>query len=221
MIRMGSSASDSQIRDYARRPKLYENIDGTAELFFAALYLGGGWLGSELESLIPADSFWGKGHPGHFVVLIWAALIFGAAYYGTRLIKRRVTYPRTGYVAQRQGGKSNRLLAGLISAVLGAAVSGTLAVLMRGHHVDGSRFLIVAISVLPYAVFAIIACRGETWKWVLAAGLALYLTNIALVSRGPLLHKAVLATGLVWLLSGAVTLLLYIRRTHPPAQEAE
>jgi hypothetical protein len=244
---MNQSAPDSQINDYVMRPKRYENIYGTPELFMALMYLGCGWLGSELESLLPAGSFWGKGHPGHFVMLLWFGLVWGTGFWGIRLIKRHITYPRTGYVAQRQRGKGRLTLVGLLACVIAAAVSGGLALLLRGsagrhnptppkaaagaasalflqaHHLGAGRIAIVAVCVVPYVFFAIFASRGEVWKWVLAAGFAIGLTDLAITlpSSQPLLHQAILVTGLVWLLSGALTLYLYIRRTHASEADGE
>jgi len=220
---MNQSAPDSQINDYVMRPKRYENIDGTPELFMALMYLGCGWLGSELESLLPAGSFWGKGHPGHLVIMLWFGLVLAAGFWGIRLIKRHVTHPRTGYVAQRQCGKAPLALVALLAGLIAAAVSLTLALLLKAHSLETARIAIVALSVAPYVLFAIFANRGEVWKWVLAAGFAIGLTDLAITlpSSQPLLHQAILVTGLVWLLSGAVTLLLYIRRTHTPQPEGE
>ena len=218
---MNSSTSDSQIRDYTRRPKLYENVDGTAELFFGVMYCLGGWLGSEVESLMPAESFWGKGHPGHFVIMIWLGLVLGAGYWGTRAIKRRITFPRTGYVAQRQA-KGSRVLFGVAAAAIGAAVVVLLALLGKGHHFEAGRIALLTFLVAPYAGFAVIARHGHPWKLAVAAGLALGLTAFDISGpHAPFVHWANLIVGLVWLASGGITLLLYIRRTRAPEPEAQ
>jgi uncharacterized membrane protein HdeD (DUF308 family) len=71
--------------------------------------------------------------------------------------------------------------------------------------------------------FAILANRGHKWKWAVAAALALAATGLASIARpdDPFLHKAMLVTGLVWLASGGITLLLYIRGTKAPEAEGE
>ena len=137
---MNPSVPNSQIRDYVRRPKLYENIDGTGELFFGTIFLGF-WVGSYLEALMPAESFWGKGHPGHIAIVIWFGLVLGAGYWVTRAIKRRITFPRTGYVAQRVGGLGARALMGLTTAGISAAIGLTFAILARGHHIEAGRIV--------------------------------------------------------------------------------
>ena len=219
---MNPTVPNSQIRDYVKRPKLYENIDGTGELFFGIMYLGF-WVGSYLEALMPAESFWGKGHPGHFVIMIPLGLVLGAGYWATRTIKRRITFPRTGYVAQRAGGLGARVLMGLKAAGISAAICLVFAILARGHDIGAERIAIVVCIVGPYAAIAILASRGHRWKWALAVGLALAVTGLASTTRpgSPFLHPAILITGLVWLASGGITLLLYIRSTKAPGAEAE
>jgi hypothetical protein len=218
---MNPSVPNSQIREYVKRPKLYENIDGTGELFFGIMCLGF-WVGSYLEALMPAESFWGKGHPGHFVMMIWFGVVLGAGYWVTRTIKRRITFPRTGYVAQRVGGPGTRVLMGLRTAGISAAICLTFWMLVRGHHIGAGRIAVLVCLIGPYAAVAILANGSHKWKWALAAGLALAVTGSASIRPGSaFLHQANLIVGLVWLASGGITLLLYIRRTKAPEAEGE
>ncbi len=85
------------IDDYRKRPLRYVNIDGTSEMFFGCMYLG-----FALLSAFETPSF--KQHPWPGVLWFYAILlsVLGLAWWATRLIKNRITYRRTGYVAYRR-----------------------------------------------------------------------------------------------------------------------
>jgi hypothetical protein len=213
---MNASASDSQIREYERRPKRYRNIDGTLEMFMGALYLGG-WLAAEFETLFPAGSF-GKILAGGTIVSMAVLATIGIG-----LIKKRITVPRTGYVTPRKPAKS-ALAARAVAYLASVAAIPLLFGLMRRHHAfESAQVFMLAVLAVPYVVSALTAFKDHPWKAAVAFALILGLAGFA-VTAGPnaqFIHPALLITGLVWLASGAITLLLYIRRTHPPEPEAQ
>ena len=115
----------SEIQDYVRRPGRYSNIDGTNEMLSGAMYLGGGLLGY-LQGILPADSIWT--HKWHGLVFMQVVLlaVFGLSCWGSKAIKKYITYPRSGYVAYRRDLEFDRS-AILRLLVFGAGVSAALA----------------------------------------------------------------------------------------------
>jgi len=112
----------------------------------------------------------------------------------------------------------------IVSAVIAAGFSFLLLFAKRGDSMDLPRIFILITWVPGYAYWIFLTGRQQPWKWLvllfMAAGL------VAINSRVPgdyveLFRPVALFVGLTWLASGAPTLALYIRRTQPPATEAE
>ena len=103
------------------RPRLYYNIDGLGELGGGVMCLGSALL-LWLLMHSPADSAW---HQIPVFVFIGLALLIR---YGTKAVKTRITYPRTGFVEYRR-----RWQTGAIAAVGGALPTAGLAVAFRRH----------------------------------------------------------------------------------------
>ena len=210
----------SEIQDYVKRPGRYSEIDGTGEMFIGFMYLGLA-LHSYLQSILPADSVWT--HKWHGLVFMQVVLltVLGLGWWGTKAVKRHITYPRTGYVALRSNTRRIVLFM-LISAGVAAALA--VAVFWLRHNaVSLPR---IGVLILYEATYVILACRSRDhpWKWFVALFMALGLAAIALTVPGSMddqFRPTALFLGLTWLASGGITLYLYIRRTHPPAVEPE
>jgi peptidoglycan/LPS O-acetylase OafA/YrhL len=201
------------IDDYRKRPLRYENIDGTGEMFFGCMYLGFALLGA-----FETPSF--KQHPWPGVLWFYAILLsaLGLGWWATRLIKNRITYRRTGYVAYRRDKKRRAL-----TMAAGAAVAaGSLLLLRWGLRHNAGDLIQLGLLSAPAALLALMS-REHRWKLWLAALIVLF--SVGLVFGGPemaVLQKIYkLFFGLVFLASGLITLFLYIRRTRPAEQEAE
>ena len=223
---MNPSASDSQIKDYIRRPNRYENIDGTNEILFGALYLAG-WLAGEIGPRLPATHFWQHNLIGVLIPIYAAfALCYGVAVPVNRAIKRRITFPRTGYVARAKCGNKPRAVFFFFGvAVAGALVSFLVFQAQRHHAVVPVRIAMIGALAATYAGAALMWSREHVWKMFVALGLALGLAAFAEARAAAKLtdifHPAMLIVALTWFASGIATLLLYIRRTHPPVPEGE
>ena len=194
------------IDDYRKRPLRYVNIDGTSEMFFGCMYLGFALLGAfETPSL--------KQHPWPGVLGFLAILlsVLGLTWWATRLIKNRITYRRTGYVAYRSEKKKHAL-----SFAAGAASAAGFILLLRWglRHNAGSLIQLGLLSA-PAAILVLMS-REHRWKLGLAALIVLF--SVGVVFWG--WEYSSLFFGLVWLVSGLITLFLYIRRTRP-AEQAE
>jgi hypothetical protein len=202
----------NQIEDYRKRPLRYVNIDGTSEIFFGCMFLGFALLGAfDTHSL--------KEHPWPGVLWFCAILLsaLGLGWWATRLIKNRITYRRTGYVAYRRDKKTRAL-----TIAAAAAVPVGIVLLMQwGLPHNAVSFIQLGLVSAPAALFVLMS-REHRWKLGLAALIALF--SVGLVFGGPemeVLQKIYkLFFGLVFLASGLITLWLYIRRTRP-AEQAE
>lgn len=132
--------------------------------------------------------------------------------------KARVTYPRTGYVAYRSKPANRRILVGLFIPL---AVAGVLLLAIFGEAVEIERWFPLIDGVL--AAFVLI--------WVSQGLLRFYLISGVLVISGLLLslnevggilgHSLIYTEmGLALLVSGLVTLWLYLRRTESYQEES-
>lgn len=81
------------------RHKLYDNIDGTGEMFMGLMLLGFALLGY-LQAILPEHSIW-RTNMFASLLFMYAVLILvlGPGYLLRRVIKKHITWPRTGYVA--------------------------------------------------------------------------------------------------------------------------
>ncbi len=138
-----------------------------------------------------------------------------------RLLKQRLTYPRTGYVAYRRNKGVNRgwrMLGGLAA---GGLVGGFGAVLINSPHA-GIDVLPVFTSAAICLVLGITGWRASVPRLYLLAGLNL-VTGILLGLAGLGNYNGVamyyLAASLLLLVSGGLTLWRYLRDTRPQNTE--
>lgn len=206
------------------RPKRYDNIDGTGEMFMGLMMLGF-TLASYLEASLPVNSSrW-----MHLVVIYGVMIpVLGFGFWVRRVIKNHFTWPRTGYAAYpRVGGKSwwiGIVVALVISAVVAAGFAWLRLFARRHDAINLPRMGMLVALAAVYAVWVFRMGREHPWKWLVVIFMALGLVAIALIVPGDVdawFRPVALFVGLVWLASGGATLYSYIRHTQPPAPEAE
>jgi drug/metabolite transporter (DMT)-like permease len=223
----------NELQDYLDRPKRYDNIDGTGEMYMGLMILGFALLGY-LQTILPKDSLWST---NGFASLLFMYLILipvlALGYWGSRVIKKRLTWPRTGYVAPGAGGadaqaKRNRWAAmvalAIFSVVVGAGMVCLLVLARRHQAVSVARVGYLAFWVPLYAFWIWRMGGANRWKWLGLVVMALGLFVLGVFGPGDfieLVRRVMLFVGLVWFGSGAITLCLYLRHTQPPAPEAE
>ena len=216
---------ESQILDYIKRPGQYSNIDGTGEMMFGVMYLAFALFGY-VQSILPEASIWRRDWGGLLFMEVVLLAAFGIAWWGTKAIKKHITFPRTGYVAYNWAAQFRMLrliLAMVVAAVLSAALA--LAVFYALRH-NAGNLLHIGLLILygaPYVISAFMS-REHPWKWFVALFIALGLAASTFAVPGSLLvqfRPIPLFLGLIWLASGGITLYLYMRRTQPPTQESE
>lgn len=190
--------------------------DGLTEiaLGFVFLLLGGFFYA---QSALPDGS-----RLGLVMNVLMIVVIFAGAFLARRIIrylKRRITYPRTGYVAFKKKDLSPRRR--LASAVVGGIFGASLAVLYG--LAPSVKVLLPALLGLLLGVATLLFANkvGLLRFYVLAAASAL--VGIALTAagigelRGIGLYYG--GYGAAVLLSGLAALAVYLRRSTPPAPD--
>jgi hypothetical protein len=212
----------SNLRNYLDRPRIYDNIDGTGEMFMGLMLLGFDLAGFWEAQLAENSPRWMHG------LVLFGVLIptIALAFWGRKIIKRRLTWPRTGYaVPPGLRDKPWRVMV-VVSAIaaIGAA-SACLLVLGRRHESPTVSRLVLLVSwVMVYAFWVWRMGKGLSWKWMVVVAMAFGLFVIALITPGnvdQLFQPAALLVGLIWLASGAATLVLYLHGTQQPDSRAE
>jgi hypothetical protein len=213
------------------KPKAYFNIDGVGELgigFMCLAYALIQWL--QVHS--PRDSVWNQ----MYTLNIWVGAMCLIIHYGTKAIKKRITYPRTGFVEYRKRDWLWRPM--IIGAGVSTLVSAGLYIAIRKHW---DMTMAVSLSGLVFAAgYAYGIARTVPWKWavvwVMAAG-SLVITALPAHVVGALaknswitrqfpakLVGALLLTmalyGCLTLISGGISFWLYLRHTQAPARES-
>jgi hypothetical protein len=218
------------IQNYLDRPKRYHNIDGTGEIFMGLMMLAYALIGF-LEATLPKESFWQQ----HSLLFIYSVLlpVLGLGWLLQKVIKRTVTWPRTGYVAFPGGAAAigGRMVwpfaLGVVIAAVVVLVFVPLALIGKTHHLTMSvtRLFYAAFFVAPYAFWVSKMCDGQRWKWFVVAFMALGLIVLGLSIPGGLFDSffpwVALFVGLTWSVSGGATLVHYIRHNPRPASQAE
>jgi hypothetical protein len=217
---------NEQLQDYMSRPRRYDNIDGTGEMAFGIMALGYTFLDC-LQAVLPEDSTWRHGFASMVLFFAGVLMMLSLILWIPKVIKKRITWPRTGYVAYRRDGKSRwTVIVGTF--VIAAGVAAGVVCLMRFDRrqdpIGNLWMAAVAIYAAGYTFWICRMGREHPWKWLVLLFMTLGLLAMALIAPAGfvgLWRPMLLFVGLTWLGSGGVTLCLYIRHTRPAATEAE
>jgi len=226
-----------QVERMMERPKLYYNIDGVGELGMGFMLLCFALL-EWLQINSPAGAIWHR----VYVLFLWIGLMGAVIHYGSEAIKRHITYPRTGFVEYK---KRNSIWPAAIAFVTSALVAVGLAFAVRSHWGIGSHMGLTTPAALIGLVFAAAyaygVARSVRWKWAVAGTIAICSVAIAMLpadlvgsmtgstsafgaissaSAGAWLLIITLY-GVILLISGVISFVLYLRHTQPAAETAE
>lgn len=219
----------NQFASYSKRPVPYDNIDGVGELSLGVMFLGWALL-LWLKAHTPPEAIWNQ----MYFLLVYVGIMLGVIHYGSKAIKTRITYPRTGFVEYR---KSNRWRTAAIAALFSMLTVLSLTVAAR-HHWDitslGSVYGLVLAACYAYGVG-----RTSRWKWIVGVAMALASLVMAFLPPSffgelaadswvthPVRTKLVgvflltlMIYGAMMLVSGGISLWYYLRHTQAPAKE--
>ena len=221
---------NSELQNYLDRPKRYANVDGTGEMFVGVTLLGFA-LAGYLEALLPDHSpTWMR------VVVIYVSLMLalGLAFWTRRAIKRRITWPRTGYAAYPRHGKS-WWIKSIVARLIALMVAVGLAFLAKRYHAmlfgnlspktwNLRVVMLIVISITAYAIWTARVGKEHRWKWLVLVSMILGLITFTIIipeDFGQWARPPVLFIALLWLGSGAGTFYSYARHTKPAIPETE
>lgn len=202
-----------QVASILKRPKLYYNIDGVGELGMGFMTLSFG-----LMMWVQVHASKGSAWIRNGAILCIAALL----HYGTKAIKERVTYPRTGFVEYRKRDWVRPAIAAALLVPLFAV--GVRVV--HGHHWHmppfGSLYGLFLAAGYAYGVVQI-----ARWKLIVAGAMAAGSLALAYPPAGLTGAVADIGTyalcfllfGPLFLISGGISFWLYLRRTREPGVE--
>jgi hypothetical protein len=216
------------------RSRQYHNVDGVGELGIGVMCLGYALLGW-MQVHSPEHSAWN----GMFTLFIFVGVLCAVIHYGTRAIKQRITFPRTGYVEYRKRDKV--WIPMLVGAFVSAMFAAAAVIGMRSHWNLTSAASLTGVLFAGFYARGI--ARSVQWKWIVvvllaatslvvgllpASALDALIGNSWVSRRHHLLSQAFAAVwlcmtayGVLTLISGGISLWLYLRRTQPPAPEQE
>jgi len=205
------------------RPRFYHNIDGVGELGCGVMCLAYSFIGW-MQVRSPKESAWHS--MPVFVVYVGAMVLI--LHYGMKAIKERLTYPRTGFVKYRKRDAVwVPMIVGAVVAVL-FTVAAVTAIRSPGKHTFPAPLIGIGLA----ASYAYGIARAVPWKWLVAGVMAsvslLLAANPADLAESLAGHSWVgmfwltfMACGVILLLSGAISLWLYVRHTHAPPRDAQ
>lgn len=197
-------------KEIEQKTRRYWYVDGLAEIFIGLLLAVTGLLVVAPEQLPSGSLLRLILVPGLLVVIV------GGAWLGSRIVrvvKARITYPRTGYVSYRKPSRQRRLRNFLIMLPIAALWNIVILILGKGliawiPLIDG----LVLGAILWFAGMGLL-------RFYLLAGLSLLVGGIlAYLQIGGIVGQAVfdLIMGLSLAISGTITLIHYLRQTATP-----
>jgi hypothetical protein len=204
---------ERQIQEYLCRPARYANIDGVTEMTAGLTWFGFAMV-VWVPSLVPKGSVWP-------IVLSWVLLYvwFALLHFGSKAFKKRVTYPRTGFVSYPPAQRRRTMT---VAFFTGMAVSAALGFLVVRKHLQTVQpaLLMGACMTLSYGV---LGRPILPWKWAILALMAAGAVGLVFLPGGLRTQASVgLAFyGAMYLVAGLITLALYLRHSQPAGEVAE
>jgi len=213
------------------RPRSYYNVDGVGELGIGFMLFGFALL-QWLQVRAPEGAIWHRMD----TFCVYVGLMCLAIHYGSKAIKKHITWPRTGFVEYRL---SQRWAGAMIAAPIGAlvAVGLSLAFQRRGDLTAPGALLGLGFV----AAYAYGFARAVRWKWMVAGAMALGSLAIAFLPakliaavandswvshrlRAEIVGAWLLSMtffGAILFVSGGISFWLYLRHTQVPAEEGQ
>lgn len=133
-------------------------------------------------------------------------------------LKEKYTYPRTGYVSYQPKDRSQRWKRVLRSGIAGL-LAGTATSLIIGNISQVYQYLFVALLIcLAYVYVGYVIGLNRFYMnatVTLAMAAALILLD---VSQNTFFQVFFFGQGLIWVISGSITLCNYLQATQPPLE---
>ena len=218
-----------QVNRMLNRPKQYYNIDGVGELGIGFMLLAFGLIG-----LIQLNVQKGSPWQSMYAFIICAGLMLLIIHYGSNAIKKYITYPRTGFVQYRKRSTAW----GMLSAVVISLLSVGLIFILR-ESLD-TTMPVLLFGLICVGTYAFGIGRSVRWKWTVSCMMLLCSLTIAILPPDLLeaLHNSEMPPilplnlavaiflvfiiyGVLLMISGGISLWLYIHRTQSPVEDSQ
>jgi hypothetical protein len=207
------------------RPKAYYNIDGVGELGIGFMCLSFALLGC-MQVRSPEHSAWNR----PYTLWVFMAVVCSIIHYGSKAIKKHITYPRTGFVEYRRRDVVWRPM--IIAFAVSLPVSIIVAVGIRQHWTMTTPASLIGLVLA--ASYARSFARTVRWKWaivwILTAGSILiailpadligsladhsWITAAVSAKTVGAAELSLLLYGALLFVSGGISFWLYLRSTQ-------
>lgn len=195
--------------EIARRPQKYWTADGLPELVMGGLWItwGAAWLVGEAVPRGPGNAYW-------MIVPALLAVSAVAAVRIIKILKARVTFPRTGYVAWREPTIGERLAVAAVAMLAAAILAG---VVLR-NDASAGRSAPVVLGVILSLGFLVASLRQRAPHLLALAGVALALgLAVGTIAEGwTAANWVFIGLGAATSLAGALRLARFVGK-HPRA----
>lgn len=206
-----------KIENIIRNTRRYWYIDGLSEIAGGLIIFLGGF-SYYLVSIMNNSAL-------KYILLtvLQPVIIIGGSLLARKilpLIKERLTYPRTGYLTFKRPARNNRWKR--IFLVVSVAVATSVLVTFITDALP-ERLLpfITSCFLMIFSVYLGYQNAVPRFYWTGLFMLLLGAWIAYLNLSGPLPYMYLFTgTGLIWIFSGLVTLILYIRKTRPIVEES-
>lgn len=135
---------------------------------------------------------------------------------GVRVLKERLTYPRTGYVSYPRRGNSKRMMAALIAAPLAALIAAA------SIFPATANFTPLLVGLIMGAALFFLGWQMNLIRFMAQAPLLVLTGGVITWAQipDPLSLAALIgAAGLIWLASGLAVLIHYLHHTTPAGED--
>ena len=209
---------DLQVRETVRRTQRYWYIDGLNEAASGVVISVVGLL-LVAQSTLPEESM-----ASNMITVSIPLVIIGLWWLSAKAVnalKEGLTYPRTGYVAYPNRSPKERSVRALAAMTIAMCVASGMMVLAGSVGLRDALPVVTGL-IASGTVFWLGYRFGLARFYVVAAVTALLSILVSFMRWESELSIGALLTGfgLVWLVSGLLTLAGYVRQTKPDDQEA-
>ncbi len=205
------------IENIIRNTRKYWYVDGLSEIAFGFLVVAAGlsyWLVSTLENSAIKSILLMIAQPA---VIIICSLIIQKY---LPKIKEKLTYPRTGYLTFRRPPKNRRVRRALIIGLV-AGVVGALATMLSNKLPENYLPLFTSVFLLLASIY--VAYQTAVSRFYVIGILTVLLgAAISFLPFENVLPYTIFfsGVGIIWIISGTVTLIRYLRNTSPQTEDA-
>ncbi len=239
-----AAKENAEIQKIMMRPRRYETINGVGEIGWGMFVLC--MTLASYSTVVLPDSVWRWRTGISWLLMLCGCLAMPFCLWAS---KRYVTQPRVGYVAFRR--EKTFWIMIVVTLVVSTGVSVGLVFLMRPEiahlaqsqaHYSGAispgatspgtlsntaKIVLVGMgpmNAILYLMMNAVSIKEHRWKWLLLIPILLAPLGICYFVPGnfiELSRPVMLSLGLVWSISGVITLCSFLHHHQPPVPEIE